>query len=209
MTFASRERAALADALSEAGPNAPTLCEGWRTRELVAHLVLRESRPDSGVVLAADGVAALRPYADRVMRQMLSRSYDRLVHDFRSGPPRYSVFALPGMETLANTVEFFVHREDVRRARPEWKPRALSGADARALWTATSRMASAAFLRAPVAAVLRVPGGPRTRVGHGLHTVVLTGDVGELTMAVSGRDEAHVELSGPELAQEAYRSWRR
>lgn len=208
MTFASRERAALADALSEAGPHAPTLCEGWRTRELAAHLVLRESRPDSGLVLAADGVPALKPYADRVMRHVLSRSYDRLVQDFRSGPPRLSAFSLPGADALANTVEHFVHLEDVRRAQPDWEPRELSPADARSLWASMSRFAAATFLRAPVAVVLRVPDGPRTRVGRGQHTVVLTGEVGELTMAVTGRDQARVELSGPDLAVDAYRSWR-
>lgn len=209
MTFASRERAALADALTEAGPNAPTLCEGWRTRELAAHLVLRERRADAGLVLAADGLPLLQPYADRVMRQLLSRPYDRLVHDFRTGPPRWSAFALPGVDALANTLEHFVHLEDVRRARPGWQPRRLAGEDTQALWTAVSRLAAATFLRAPVAAVLRVPDGPRTRVGRAPHTVVLTGEVGELTMAVTGRGEAHVEVSGSALAQDAYRSWRR
>lgn len=209
MTLASRERAALADALAEAGPNAPTLCAGWRTRELAAHLVLRETRADAGLVLAADGLAMLRPYADRVMHQVMSRSYDRLVHDFRTGPPRWSAFAVPGADALANTLEFFVHLEDVRRARPGWEPRRLRDEDARALWAPVCRAAAVTFLRAPVAAVLRVPGGPRARVGRAPYTVVLTGEVGELAMAVTGRDEARVTVGGGELAQDAYRSWRR
>ena len=32
--------------LKDLGPNQPTLCEGWRTADLAAHLVLREHRPD-------------------------------------------------------------------------------------------------------------------------------------------------------------------
>ena len=35
----------------------------------------------------------------------------------RSGPPRLSLFGLPGADELANVVEYFVHHEDVRRAR--------------------------------------------------------------------------------------------
>ena len=45
MTYAQDERAALAALLHETGPDGPTLCEGWQTRDLVAHLVLRERRP--------------------------------------------------------------------------------------------------------------------------------------------------------------------
>ena len=38
-----------------AGPEAPTLCAGWTTRDLAAHLVVREARPDAaaGIVLPA------------------------------------------------------------------------------------------------------------------------------------------------------------
>ncbi len=39
--FAPIERAALADLMAELGPDAPTLCEGWTTRDLAAHLVVR------------------------------------------------------------------------------------------------------------------------------------------------------------------------
>lgn len=209
MSFAKRERQALADVLSEVGPNVPTLCEGWRTRELAAHLVLRESRPDAGLVIAADAVPALRGYADRVSRQVQAQPFDQLVARFRSGPPTFSAFSVPGVDALANTVEFFVHHEDVRRARPGWEPRDLDLQDRKTLWQALTRFAGALFLRAPVAAVLQVPDGPRTRVGHGLNTVVLTGDVGELAMAVTGRDEHRVEVSGPPAAVDAYQSWRR
>ena len=45
MSIAGDERAALAAALRAAGPGAPTLCEGWTTRDLAAHLWLREHDP--------------------------------------------------------------------------------------------------------------------------------------------------------------------
>lgn len=53
--FARSERLALCETLRAVGPDAPTLCEGWLTRDLAAHLVLRESRPDAapGIVVSA------------------------------------------------------------------------------------------------------------------------------------------------------------
>jgi len=47
VSVARRERAALVETLLGAGPDAPTLCEGWRTRDLAAHLVIREHRLDA------------------------------------------------------------------------------------------------------------------------------------------------------------------
>src|SRR5690349_11008507 len=51
--FARTERAALCDLLVTVGPDAPTLCEGWTTRDLAAHLAVRDRRPDAaaGIVL--------------------------------------------------------------------------------------------------------------------------------------------------------------
>jgi uncharacterized protein (TIGR03083 family) len=46
-TLARAERAALCDLFDEVGPDAPTLCAGWTTRDLAAHLVIRERRADA------------------------------------------------------------------------------------------------------------------------------------------------------------------
>ncbi len=114
MTHAQDERAALAALLDEAGPDAPTLCAGWQTGDLAAHLVLRERRPDAGVGMAGGPLAG---YTERLRQQFLERySFGQLVTLFRSGPPRLSPFAIPGADELANAVEYFVHHEDVRRA---------------------------------------------------------------------------------------------
>src|SRR5262245_52492959 len=123
VTYAQEERAALAALLEKTGPDGCTLCEGWQTRDLAAHLVLRERRPD-----AAAGVMGgpLAGYTARVQRQYLSRySYPELVGLFRSGPPPLSLFAIPGADEAANPVEYFVHHEDVRRAGEEWTERPL------------------------------------------------------------------------------------
>ncbi|WP_461013210.1 maleylpyruvate isomerase N-terminal domain-containing protein, partial [Trueperella pyogenes] len=49
MSFSSDERRRLADLLLAKGPDAPTLCEGWFTRDLAAHLWIREHRLDAAV----------------------------------------------------------------------------------------------------------------------------------------------------------------
>ena len=46
-SLARTERSALADLLDQIGPDQPTLCEGWTTRDLAAHLIARERRPDT------------------------------------------------------------------------------------------------------------------------------------------------------------------
>ena len=121
MSYSRDERLALAALLEETGPGAPTLCAGWQTGDLAAHLVLRERRPD-----AAAGVfgGPLAGHTARVQRRLSKRmTYAQLVQAFRNGPPRLSPLALPGLDERANTVEYFVHYEDVRRARPGWEPR--------------------------------------------------------------------------------------
>src|SRR5713226_6603591 len=49
VTYSRDERLALAALLEETGPDTPTLCAGWQTRDLAAHLVVRERRPDADV----------------------------------------------------------------------------------------------------------------------------------------------------------------
>ncbi|MET7798794.1 TIGR03085 family metal-binding protein, partial [Streptomyces decoyicus] len=121
-THAKRERLLLADLLESAGPEAPTLCEDWTARELAAHVVVRERRAD-----AAGGIL-IKPLAarlERVQKEFAGRPYEELIRLIRTGPPRMSPFALKQVDEASNTVEFYVHAEDVRRAQPDWAPREL------------------------------------------------------------------------------------
>ena len=54
------ERSALADTLEQIGPNQPTLCTGWRTQDLLAHLVVRERRPDAAAGILIPFLAGYR-----------------------------------------------------------------------------------------------------------------------------------------------------
>jgi uncharacterized protein (TIGR03085 family) len=103
--------------LRSLGPDAPTLCEGWATRHLAAHLVVRERQP-----LGAVGIV-VRPLAhrhDEAIEATLARhSYDALVDRIEAGPPPWWC----PIDALVNLVEFVVHHEDVRRGGPSWEPR--------------------------------------------------------------------------------------
>ncbi|MEJ8647490.1 TIGR03085 family metal-binding protein [Streptomyces sp. MS1.AVA.3] len=199
-THAKRERLLLADLLESAGPEAPTLCEDWTARELAAHVVVRERRAD-----AAGGIL-IKPLAarlERVQKEFAGRPYEELIRLIRTGPPRMSPFALKQVDEASNTVEFYVHAEDVRRAQPDWAPRELDPVFADALWSRIEKMARVLGRKAPVGLVLRRPDG-RTTVAHrGTPVVTVVGEPGELTMFAFGRQEAaRVELDGDKDAIE-------
>jgi uncharacterized protein (TIGR03085 family) len=137
VTYARDERLALCALLDKAGPDAPTLCEGWRTADLAAHLVLRERRPDAALGIIGGPLAG---YTDRVRRGMVERTpFPLLVETIRTGPPRLSIYGLPGADARLNFSEFFVHHEDVRRAKPDWEPRPLDPAMTELVWKDLSR----------------------------------------------------------------------
>ena len=96
VTYARDERLALCALLDKSGPDAPTLCEGWRTADLAAHLVLRERRPDAALGIIGGPLAG---YTDRVRRGMVARNpFALLVETIRTGPPRLSVYGIPGAD---------------------------------------------------------------------------------------------------------------
>jgi len=193
-TFAAIERGHLVEALRAAGPQAPTLCEGWTAHDLAAHLVARERRPDSGPGIL---VPALSGWTERVRRGYLNRPFEDLVRMIETGPPWTSPFALPGVDGLANLTEHFVHCEDVRRAAADWQPRSLADGLPDALWTALTGRGRLLFRRAPVAVTLRTPDGRRAEVSSGTGAVTIAGDPAELTLYAFGRRaHARVELTG-------------
>jgi len=127
----------LCELLDKTGPDAPTLCEGWQTADLAAHLVLRERRPDAALGILGGPMAG---YTERVQRGLAQRtSFPQLVETIRSGPPRVSLYGIPGADARLNFSEYFVHHEDVRRAQPDWQPRALDQRMTDQIWRELSR----------------------------------------------------------------------
>ncbi|MEU0190272.1 TIGR03085 family metal-binding protein [Streptomyces afghaniensis] len=197
-THAKRERLLLADLLETAGPDAPTLCEGWTTRDLAAHVVVRERRPD-----AAGGILIkqLAPRLDRVMAEYTDKPYEELIQLIRTGPPRFSPFSLKPVDEMSNTIEFYVHTEDVRRAQPDWSPRELDPVFQDALWSRLERTARLMGRGVPTGLVLRRPDGQTVVAQRGAPVVTVTGEPSELVLFSYGRQsKAKVELDGDEDA---------
>jgi len=199
-TIAQFERNALATLLDELGPDAPTLCEGWSTRDLAAHLVTRERRGDAALGIA---VKPLAGHTASVQRSYAARPYEDLVAKVRGGASFWSVFALPGADRLMNATEYFVHHEDVRRAQPDWTPRELPAKVQDGLWEAVKGRAKLSFRGTTFGVTLTRPGGETVVATSGEPMAVLTGEPAELLLYLFGRrDHAKVSLSGPPEALE-------
>ncbi|HSF27085.1 MAG TPA: TIGR03085 family metal-binding protein [Actinomycetes bacterium] len=199
ISFAADERARLCDQLLQGGPDAPTLCAGWTARDLAAHLVLRESRPDASVGVA---VRPLAGYTERVRLEIAARPWEQLVREVRGGPPLWSPMRIRAVGELVNAVEFFVHHEDLRRAQPEWTPRPLEPSTQAMLWRTLQTGGGWLYRHGPVGVVLARPDGTRTtaRRARAGRSVTVTGEPAELVLHAFGR-QAHalVELDGDPL----------
>jgi len=192
MTAAQRERSALVDTLRRVGPDAPTLCAGWTTRDLAAHLVVRERRLDATPGI---GIPFLAGYTAKVQDQTArSTSWDDLVALVASGPPIYSPFKL--LDSVANLGEMFIHHEDVRRAVEGWQPRVLDESTTAALRRQLGLLSRMTLGKLPAQVILQTTEGQRVaRVGRG-DPVTVTGEPQELVLFVAGRDAVHVEFDG-------------
>jgi len=198
MTAAQHERAGLPALLAEVGPEAPTLCGGWHTRDLLAHLILRESRLD-----AAPGilVPALSGYTDRVQADVAARAWPELLEQFRSGPPLLSPYRL--LDAQVNAMEFFVHHEDVRRVRDGWEPRQLSSGAEDGLWRRLRLISRVGYRSSPVGVVLQREDGASMTAKRGAHRVTLVGAPGELVLHAFGRDAVRLQPTGAPADVEA------
>lgn len=202
---ARRERAALCDLFAELGPDQPTLCGDWTTRDLAAHLVVRERRPDAAIGIIVSKAAG---YTDKVQSAVAAGEWGKLVDTVRSGPPLWSPTRIGQVDALANTVEFFVHLEDVRRAQPTWEPRVLDDELTTALHGVLGKMAKRLVKSSPVGIVLEPDDDHETIVAKQADpSITVRGPVGELVMFVYGR-QAHsrVELSGDDDSVAAVRA---
>ena len=187
-SLSTSERAALADLLEDVGPDQPTLCAGWDTYDLAAHLVVRERRPDStpGLILPA-----MAGWTERVRRGARENtSFPDLVRTFRAGAPLWSPLGLPFVESATNTVEYFIHAEDVRRAQPGRELRELPEELEQYLWSRLRRGARLMVRSAPVGVTLAAPGYGLVVAHTGEPMVTVSGAPSELTLFCSGRQQA-------------------
>jgi uncharacterized protein (TIGR03085 family) len=195
--LAQLERQALCDLMEEVGPDQDTLCEGWTTSHLAAHLVIRERRPLTGPGLVLGGPFAR--YTDRSLEKMrAAKQYPELVDLVRTGPP----WLLGPLDGAMNLTEYFVHHEDVRRGVSGAEPR--SGLDEldETLWSQQGRRTRLLTRRLEdLDLTLAQPGGEQCHIGPGSRPVTVVGQPTELVLFLSGRrGAAVVDLEGEDDA---------
>jgi uncharacterized protein (TIGR03085 family) len=196
------EREMVCDLMNEVGPEAPTLLESWTTRDLAAHLVIREHDYRAAPGLVVPG--AWGRFAERRRNALTRTDYAALLTTIRSGPPP-GFFRIGWVRRVPNLNEFFVHHEDVRRANG-LDPRTSAAALDEALWRnlGTAPWFLARRLRGVGLELERAGTNQILRARRGKPTVRLTGLPGELLLYLFGRQgAADVEVSGPPEAAEA------
>ena len=206
-TVAATERAALCDTFIEVGPDAPTLCSPWLTRDLAAHLVLRERRPD---VAVGAWVPILSERLEREQRDLAQTSlWADLVEQVRSGPPSWHPAQIAAVDEAMNSLEFFIHHEDVLRARPDAPIRELDDETESGVWSGLKRTAKLLFRKVGAGLVLAAPGHGRIAVKAPSQkgSVTVTGSPGELALLAYGRGaHARYDARGPGPAITALRA---
>lgn len=193
----------IADTATRLGPDAPTLCSPWTVRDLLAHLVVRESRPDAlpGIGLP---VPALERHTEALQARAADRPFPELVEQVRGGPAPLWPTRIKPVDRAVNLGEFSIHHEDMVRAQPEWEPTDF-GPDVQAgLWRTLTTAGRMLYRTAPTG-IVAVAEGPSTlraalrRPPDGAGTVVLRGTPVELVLHAFGRTEvARVEALGEE-----------
>lgn len=198
MTFSNAQRSQLAALLIDLGPNSPTLCEGWETKDLAAHLWIRENRID-----AAGGmfISKLEPRLEDLTQKTLERDYEEVVKEWAAGPPKPVKF----IDKQMNTSENFIHHEDVRRANGRTTPQPLSQEAQKQLYGSLKMMAPMMLKKSHSPVVLHPRGFDRIVAAdkkgvarNGSDVIRVSGEVGELLLWASGRDVVDVTINGDE-----------
>lgn len=203
--WAQVEQDALTATLQAAGPEQDTLCEGWRTRHLAAHLYLRARKPWQ--LLGLPGTVGV----DELAAECTDPArYQQVIAEFAGPMPwPWRATRTGALNELTNLVEYVVHHEDVRRAGEQaLPPRSLPPEMTAAIWSKFARTSIGFYLAAPVGVLLMVPGGPRLRARPGGDPVRVVGTPVEQALYAMGRREhARIELRGSTAQVERFTEW--
>jgi uncharacterized protein (TIGR03085 family) len=198
-SHAAAERAALCDLFETLGPAAATLCAGWDAHDLAAHLAVRDRN-----YLAAPGylLSSLADHTAKIEREYrTAHGFAECVQVVRSGPPAWGPVGMPVVRESANLLEYVIHHEDVRRAKPGWQPREVDPQLADAVWSRLRLVSRMLFRKAAVGVRMQREGGEPSRVRGGTPEVVVRGEPIELALfAYDRRDVARVSFDGDDDA---------
>ena len=181
------ERQGLVETLKALGPDAPTLCEGWMTKHLLAHLIMRETEPvnASGILLKG------RQKQTQNRLEELSTHFESNLSKLLSGPPLWNPMRY--LDKWVNALEMLIHHEDVLRAQPNWQPRKFTDSETKEL-DFLLKIAPRFLVRGakvlPTLVVGDLPTSGR---------IILRGDQVDLLLFLAGRQSAStVSIEGDE-----------
>jgi uncharacterized protein (TIGR03085 family) len=193
--LARAERERLCDLALTLGADAPTLCGDWTVKDLLAHLLVRERDPIGASGIWMPGLGKVTEWAmDRTARGDL----EDLVQKLRS--PGLSPVNIPLVDKAFNTLEFYIHHEDIRRAQPSWEPRELTSYEHSQIWAALKTMGRGLVRNAGVPlAMHRTDKDKRFVLKRGKDPVTVSGLPSEVALFLYGRPHHDgVTLDGPE-----------
>jgi uncharacterized protein (TIGR03083 family) len=190
--------AELLGGLSEEQWECPSLCAGWRVRDVAAHLTLAHTGP----IAAAVGMARARGSFDRMVRDTARRHAAvppvRLIAELRAmvGSRRHA----PGVSHLEPMLDVLVHGQDIAipLGIPCPMPVDAAAAAATRVWTMGWPMSRAFRARSRLSGLRLVATDVDWSVGEG-HRV--EGPVEALLLLLTGRTAALDRLSGPGVAR--------
>jgi len=188
-----QQRAELADLMetfTDADWETPSLCQGWRVREVGAHLTLAQT----GLLEAIGATVRARGSFNRMIHDTAVRQAERPVAEYPAllramiGSRRKA----PLVSDLEPLIDQLVHGQDmvVPLGRSREMPRAAAAAAAQRAWD----------LNWPFRVKKRLNGFSLSATDHPWlvgEGPVVEGPVGALLMLVSGRHVVLPELSGP------------
>ncbi len=202
-SIAKCERSGIAETLLKVGPASATLCADWTSFDLLIHLILRENRPDAAF---GQNIPFLKENALKLKSAIIRNGFEKAVADFANGPKLPSFFALPGVDSAANTFEFVVHHEDLLRAQPNYQVRELPRQQLETLWKWFTKAAPLYFRKAKMGLVLESELGTYT-IKKGKECITLKGSVIDLILYAFGRKSvANIEFSGEPILIEQIKS---
>ena len=195
------ERLSLAELLDELSAHeweTPSLCEGWRVREVAAHLTLAHA----GVLPAIVWMLQARGDFNRMIRDTAVRQAELPVE-------RYAVLLrsmvgsrkkAPGVTHLEPLIDILVHGQDVTipLARPRSMPPAAAAAAATRVWS----MGWPFHAKRMLTGFELVATDHPWSAGQGLR---VEGPVAAILLLLTGRQAALPSLSGPGATQLAAR----
>lgn len=190
----SQDLAAFLATLSDDEWNHPTLCTGWRVREVVSHMAAghNASLGRYFTVLAREGLSVDRASDTLARDYAATHSNPAILDAFRrgtAGKPAGPTALVPAAELFT---DHLVHHQDIRRplGRPRVIPQERLTAALASLSQLSGRVGSKARLRG-----VRVTADDVT-FSHGHFGAELCGPGEALIMALCGRGPAAADLRG-------------